>query len=97
MKIHRILLYCFLIGFVGQLSIPYCVEKKITLELSDSDDDSNDSEDFGEEIAIELSVVHIMYELSLIDENIHGLRCWYNSNVKCKEILFSIDYPPEIS
>lgn len=97
MKIHRILLYCFLFAFLGQLSIPFCVEKKITLEWSDADDDSSDSEDFEEELAIEPSELNLIYDFRFINEDIHGSRCWHNCNVTCKEILFSIDYPPEIS
>jgi hypothetical protein len=73
------------------------VDKKIVLEWSDTDDDSSDSEDFEEELAIELSVLNPIYEFSVIFEDLHGSRCWHNSNVTYKEILFSIDYPPEIS
>jgi hypothetical protein len=73
------------------------VDKKIVLEWSDTDDDSSDSEDFEEELAIEASVLNLIYEFSVIYEDIHGSRCWHNSNVTYKEILFSIDYPPEIS
>jgi hypothetical protein len=86
-----------LFAFVGQLSIPFCFDKKITLEWSDEDDDSNDSEDFEEELAIEASVLNLIYEFCFINEDFQGSRCWYNANVKTKEILFSIDYPPEIS
>jgi len=97
LKIHRLLIWCFLFAFIGQLSIPYCLDKKITLEWSDADDDSSDSEDFEEELAIEASVLNLIYEFRFIHEDIHGSRCWHNANVKYKEILFSIDYPPEIS
>lgn len=84
-------------AFVGQLSIPFCFDNKITLEWSDADDDSSDSEDFEEELAIEASVLNLIYEFRFINEDFQGSRCWYNANVKNKEILFSIDYPPEIS
>ena len=84
-------------AFIGQLSIPFCFDKKITLEWSDADDDSSDSEDFEEELAIEASVLNLIYEYRFINEDIHGSRCWHICNVTCKEILFSIDYPPEIS
>ena len=84
-------------AFIGQLSIPFCFDKKITLECSDADDDSSDSEDFEEELAIEASVLNLIYEFSFINEDLQDSKCWYNSNVKNKEILFSIDYPPEIS
>jgi hypothetical protein len=95
--IHRLLICCFLFAFIGQLSLPLCLDKKIVLEWSDADDDSSDSEDFEEELAIEASVLNLIYEFSVIYEDIHGSRCWHNSNVTYKEILFSIDYPPEIS
>jgi len=97
LKIHRLLIWCFLFAFIGQLSIPFCLDKKIALEWSDADDDSSDSEDFEEELAIENSVLNLIYEFRVINEDIHGSRCWHNSNVNYKEILFSIDYPPEIS
>jgi hypothetical protein len=73
------------------------VDKKIVLEWSDTDDDSSDSEDFEEELAIEPSVLNPIYEFSVIFEDLRGSRCWHNSKVTYKEILFSIDYPPEIS
>lgn len=97
MKIHRLLICCFLFAFIGQLSLPLCVDKKIVLEWSDTDDDSSDSEDFEEELVIEPSVLNPIYEFSVIFEDLRGSRCWHNSNVTYKEILFSIDYPPEIS
>jgi len=97
LKIHRVLIWCFLFAFVGQLSIPFCFDNKITLEWSDADDDSSDSEDFEEELAIEASVLNLIYEFRFINEDFQGSRCWYNANVKNNEILFSIDYPPEIS
>lgn len=84
-------------AFVVQLSIPFCFDNKITLEWSDADDDSSDSEYFEEKLAIEASGLNLIYEFRFIQEDIHGSRCWHNANVKCKEILFSIDYPPEIS
>ena len=96
MKFHRLLICCFLFAFIGQLSIPFCVDKKIVLEWCDADDDSSDSEDFEEELAIEASVLTLIYEFRFNYEDIHGSRCWHNANVKYKEILFSIDYPPEI-
>jgi hypothetical protein len=86
-----------LFAFIGQLSVPFCFDKKITLELSDADDDSSDTEDFEEDLAIEASVLNLIYEFCFINADLQGSRCWYNTNVKNKEILFSIDYPPEIS
>jgi len=86
-----------LFAFIGQLSIPFCLDKKITLEWSDADDDSSDTEDFEEDLAIEASVLNLIYEFCFINADLQGSRCWYNANVKNKEILFSIDYPPEIS
>jgi len=97
LKIHRLLIWCFLLAFIGQLSIPFCFDKKITLEWSDADDDSSDSEDFEDELALEASVLNLIYEFRFINEEIQSSTCWYNSNLKYKEILFSIDYPPEIS
>lgn len=97
MKIHRVLIWCFLFAFIGQLSVPFCFDKKITIEWSDADDDSSDTEDFEEDLAIEASVLNLIYEFCFINEDLQGSRCWYNANVKNKEILFSIDYPPEIS
>ena len=83
-------------AFIGQLSIPFCFDKKITLEWSDADDDSSDFEDFEEELAIEAPVLNLIYEFSFINEDFQDSKCCYNSNLKYKEIFFSIDYPPEI-
>jgi hypothetical protein len=41
------------------------LDKKIVLEWSDADDDSSDSEDFEEELAIEPSVLNPIYEFSV--------------------------------
>ena len=97
MKIHDLFIWCFLFAFIGQLIVPFCFDKKITLECSDADDDSSDSEDFEEELAIEASVLNLIYEYRFINEDIHGFRCSHNANVKYKEMLFSIDYPPDMS
>ena len=89
MKIHRVLIWCFLFAFIGQLIVPFCFDKKITLECSDADDVSSDSEDFEEELAIEASVLNLIYDFRFINEDIHGSRCWHNANVKYKEITLS--------
>ena len=96
MKVQRYIIVFFLFAFIGQLSASYCFDKKSLLEWHDIDDDSSDSEDFEEELAIEASVLTLIYEFRFNYEDIHGSRCWHNANVKYKEISFSIDYPPEI-
>jgi len=97
LKIHRILLYCFLFAFVGQLSIPFCVEKKIKLEWSDADDDSSDSEDIKEEVVMGYSPIIFALSMHVLSAEALKHSIWEPLILNQSDLLFSIDHPPEIS
>lgn len=97
MKIHRILLYCFLFAFIGQLGVTYNMSKKSSIEWSDADDDSCDSEDFEEEVMMGYSPIILALSIHHLSSKALTHSTWRPLSFTQSDLLFSIDYPPEIS
>ncbi len=105
MKSYRLLLFFFLFAFIGQLGVTYSVNKKSSIEWSDADDDSSDTEDDsndseGSEEEGDFMGFSLMTFNCAFDSWKQTLRNhsnWDPLSLNQSDLLFSIDYPPEIS
>lgn len=105
MKSYRFLLFFFLIAFIGQLGVTYSVNKKLSIEWSDADNDANDTEDDsndseGNEEECDYTASVYLALNCVIDSwqpTVVNYSNWKLLSFKQTDLLFSIDYPPEIS
>lgn len=97
MKFHRILLFFFLFAFIGQLRVTYLVNKKSSIEWSDADDDSSDSEDIKEEVVMGYSPIIFALSMHVLSAEALKHSIWEPLILNQSDLLFSIDHPPEIS
>jgi len=95
-KIHRILLFCFLFAFTGQLVVFISFSNKAVIECCDSDDDSDDSEDTSNECWDSI-VITSLDDFTIYIEKPAVLIAWKLLPTVSTEWHNAIDNPPEIS
>ena len=96
MKIHRLLIVCFLFAFTGQLVVSFSISKKTVIECCDSDDDTDDSEDSENELWDSV-VFTSLDDFTIYVENAESLIAWKLVPTVITEWYNAIDNPPEMS
>lgn len=103
--LSRLLIVFFLCAFIGQLGVTYSVNKKLSIEWSDADDDASDTEDDsndseGNEEECDYtgsSLVAFNCVLDTWKSTLVNHSNFEPLSFKQADLLFSIDHPPEIS
>jgi len=92
-KIHRILLFCFLFAFTGQLVLSFSNTKKAITAWCDSDDDSDDTENELWDSCYLLT----LHDISICLDIPSVFTSWKYVPPLNTEWRCAIDNPPEIS
>lgn len=96
MKLHRLLIFCFLFSFAGQQVLTFGFSKKAIIECCDSDDDSDGSENSEKEVW-DSFIVSLNNDFTIYFENPAVLIAWKLVSPVSTEWRNAIDNPPEIS